>query len=460
MSKIITKTNFNRIVSGLSPFLFSTMSYADLTAKTIKDIQGSVPSLSPQVEQNIEDLDLFGLIVDGKNYYGNEIAQLPISVAYPFKNQIKIAPMKQPNAEQYIDIDGDELGYLAINSPAKITWYYTNSKNKMVEFIPTDSDTFCSLAKEGKFGPYNIKISADLILTSKYGVPLTNQYPNNRITKHPSKTYTISSDSGICYAKPELAPKEAATSIANKWDSNNGFLAQSTVYPTKNFPTTAFYGAQFDLLLAQKGLANNYDWRLVKGSELVTISNNADVVTVKFNTTQAMNTGTAWQYVMGSDKGYTVIIQGINKTTGNIVQYPFTITKWFSGWDKSVIGLPKANKGEVDEIVSGCQSLDGKYRISYASEVSNAPMSNKKGDATYTREIGTLLGEWGAPSQEAYPNSWAAKIKGDHNQSKAYQRIWVWDTYVEDYCDYHPYNAKYHCREESEEKNAVCTAIK
>ncbi|OCG18574.1 MULTISPECIES: hypothetical protein [unclassified Gilliamella] len=460
MNKIITKKNFNKIVSGLYPFLFCTMSHAYLTAKTAQEIQGNLPSLSTEIEKNIEDLELFGLTVDGKNYYGNEIDQISLSAAYPFKNKIAIAPIKQPNLDQYIDIDGDELGYLAIQPPAKITWYYTNSKNKIVEFIPTDSDTFCSLAKGGKFGPYKIKISGDLILTSKYGIPLTNQYPNNRITKHPSKTYTISSDSGICYARPELAPQEAAASIANQWDPNNGFLAQSTVDPTKNFPTTAFYGAQFDLLLAQKGLAKNYDWMLVKGRELVTISNTADVVTVRFNTSQAMNTSMAWQYIMGSSDGYTVIIQGRNKTTGNIIQYPFTITKWFSDWDKTVIGLPKASKGEVDDIVAGCNSLQGKYRISHANELSNAPFGQSAGTAKFTREIGTLLGEWGDPSQEAYPNSWAAKIKGDHDQGKAYQRIWVWDTDVEDYCDYHPYNAKYHCRGETEDKNAVCTAIK
>ncbi|MWP60969.1 hypothetical protein [Gilliamella sp. Pas-s25] len=459
MSKIITPKNLNRIVTGLSPFIFSTMSYANLTAKTTKEIQGTAPLLSPIIEQHIEELSLFGVNVGGKNYYGNEIAQIPISPAYPFKNQIQIAPIQQPNIEQYLDIDGDELGYLVTQTSPKMVWYYTNDKNQLVEFIPKNFDTFCSLAKEGKFGPYKIKISSDLILTSKYGIPFTNQYPNERVTKQPSMTYTIVSDSGICYARPELEPVEATASKTNQWVENKGFLVQSTVDPSKNFPTTAFYGAKFDLLLARPGLAKNYNWTLVKGSELVTISNNSDVVTVKFNTRQAMDTGIAWRNVIKSDNGYTVIIQGKNKNTGNIIQYSFAITKWFTDWDKKMIGLPQASKGSIEDIIAGCRSLDGHYRIGYANEVSNAVLG-KKDSVIFTREIGTLLGEWGYASQEAYPNSWAAKITGKKKQSHTYQRVWVYDTVMQSYCDLHPYNAKYHCRTEKEGKNAVCIAIK
>ncbi|OCG18573.1 MULTISPECIES: hypothetical protein [unclassified Gilliamella] len=438
---------------------FSTISHAALSTKSTLTIQGNKPKLSDTIENNIEDFELFGLTLDGKNYYGDEVRNMPLPVSYSFLDRIQIAPLKQPDDSQYLDIDGDELGILNTKEPPKITWYYTNQSNQLVEFTPTKSDTFCSLAKNKKLAPYKVKISADLILSSKYGDPKSYEYPNENIIKQPSKTYTILSESGFCYARPELAPIMVDQSFANQWDATNGFLVQSTIDPTKNFPTTGFYGAKFDLVFAQPGSANNYNWTLVKGSELVTISNNADIVTVKFNTPQALNNQTAWEHVMRSDNGYTVIIQGINKTSGNIIQYPFTITKWFTGWDIRTQGQAKASKGEVDAIIAGCNSLKGKYRISHANEVSNAPMG-KKGDASYTREIGTLLGEWGDPSQEAYPNSWAAKIKGNHDQGKSYQRIWVWDTHVKNYCDYHPYNAKYHCKKETQEKNGICTAIK
>jgi hypothetical protein len=449
----ITNKHFKTVIYTIYLLQFTTASYAALSAKTVHSIEGTKPKLVPILEEHINDFELFGLRIDDKDYYGEDLKKASIPVTYPFKNRITVAPLKQPNNEQYLDLDGDELRFLNTRGKIDMVWYYTNTSNQLIEFKPTETDTFCSLGKEGKSGPYKVKISADLTLFSKYGVPNFNEYPNENIITHPSKIYTLLEESVFCYAQPELLPKEAIGSEKNHWDSNNGFLVQSTVYPTKNFPTTAFYGAQFDLLLAQKGLAKNYDWRLVKGNELVTISNNADVVTVKFNTTQAMNTGTAWQYVMGSDKGYTVIIQGINKITGNIVQYPFTITKWFSGWDKNLIGQPIANRGSVEQIVSGCEELDGRYRVSYANEVSNAPIGR---NARFTREIGTLLGEWGDPNQKAYPGSWAA----NSSQSNAFKRIWLYDTAEKRYCDLHTYNAIYHCREENEQKNGICTAIK
>ncbi|OCG60992.1 hypothetical protein A9G41_07675 [Gilliamella sp. Nev5-1] len=453
MKKRITKRDFNKIISGLSPFFFSAEICAQLVAQTVKSIEGTPPSLSPQLEKNIEDLELFGLAVDNKNYYGNEVTQLPISSAYPLKSQIKIAPIKQPDTQQYVDVDGDELGYLTTQSPPQMIWYYTDTKNQMVEFTPAKSDTLCSLAEEGKLGPYKIKILGDLILTSKYGNPSTKQYPNNKVTQHPSKTYTISPDAGFCYAKPELQPDDAKGSAANQWDEKNGFLTQSNIDASRNFPTTAFYGAKFDLLLAKNGLAQNYIWKIIKGDRLVTISSNADTVAVMFNTEEAKNTKMAWDHIMKSDNGYTVIIQGKNKITGKTIEYSFTITKWFSGWDKNLIGQPRANRGSAEDIVSGCKNLDGNYRISHANEVSNAP---KGKNAKFTREIGTLLGEWGDPNQNAYPNSWAAAP----NQSNSYKRLWLYDEDEKEYCDLHTYNAVYHCRGEGESKNGICTAIK
>ncbi|MWP60968.1 hypothetical protein [Gilliamella sp. Pas-s25] len=448
----IAKKYVKTIACTISLLHFTT-SYAVLSTKTSNMIEGTKPKLSITVEKHIDDLNLFGLAIDEKNYYGDEVSRAPFSTAYPFKNHIKIATLKQPNDEQYFDLEGDELDSLGTKQKAEMIWYYTNSSNQLVEFMPADNETFCSLAQKGQLGPYKIKISADLILLSKYGIPNSNEYPNENIVTHPSKIYTVLQDSGICYAKPELAPTQAKTSAKDQWNKNYGFLTQSNVNANENFPTTAFYGARFDLLLAKKGFAQHYIWKVVQGNELVTISSNADIVTVMFNTAEAMNAGTAWQLVMGSNNGYTVIIQGKNKITGSIIQYPFTITKWFSGWDKSLLGQPRANRGNAEEIVLGCKKLDGHYRISYADEVSNAPMGNS---ARYTREIGTLLGEWGDPNQTAYPNSWAAAT----NQNNTYKRIWLYDTTKKEYCDLHTYNAIYHCRNDNEQKNGVCTAIK
>ncbi|NUF49685.1 hypothetical protein [Gilliamella sp. ESL0250] len=449
----IVNKYFKTVIYTIYLLQFTTIGYATLSAKTVHSIKGTKPKLSPILEEHIDDFELFGLTIDDKNYYGEDVKKASIPINYPFKQRITVAPLKQPNDEQYLDLDGDELRLLATKEKTDMIWYYTNSSNQLVEFKPTEMDTFCSLGKEGKSGPYKVKISADLALFSKYGDPNANEYPNEKIITHPSKIYTLLEDSGFCYAQPELLPTEAIGSEKNHWDKNNGFLVQSNIDQSKNFPTTAFYGAQFKLLLAKTGVAKNYDWEIVKGRELVTISSNADTVTVKFNTAEALDTGTAWQHVMGSNNGYTVIIQGKNKITDRIIQYPFTITKWFSGWDKNLIGQSMANRGSAEQIVAGCEELDGNYRVSYADEVSNAPMGNS---ARYTREIGTLLGEWGDPNQKAYPGSWAAGPR----QNNSFRRIWLYDTVEQKYCDLHTYNAVYHCRGETEHKNGVCTAIK
>ncbi|WP_085248409.1 hypothetical protein [Gilliamella mensalis] len=452
----ITRKHLKTITYLIGLLQITTTSYAVLSTNTIQIIQGTKPKFSSTIEASIDDFDLFGLTVDDKNYYGNEISNMSVPISNSFKNRIKVAPLKQPSSTQYLDTDGDELDTLDTKENLKMIWYYTNGSNQLVEFIPSDSDTFCSLATKGQVGPYKVKISADLTLFSKYGIPNANEYPNEDIITHPSKIYTVLQDSGICYAKPELAPSQAETSTKYQWNKNYGFLTQSNVNANENFPTTAFYGAKFDLLLAKNGLAKNYDWQIVKGNELVTISSNANIVTVMFNTAEAMDTERAWQHVMQSDNGYTIIIQGKNKVTGNIIQYPFTITKWFADWDKNFIGKPKANRGKAEEIVLGCKTLNGNYRISKADELSNAPFGNNAGSAKFTREIGSLLGEWGDPNQKAYPNSWAAAS----SQLSSFKRIWVYDPDKKEYCDLHPYNAKYHCRPEKEHKNGVCIAIK
>lgn len=464
MKKIIISKYINTIIYLMFFQQFSTNSYAVLTTKTAEAIQGNKPRFSTTIENSINNFQLFGLTVNGKNYYGDETLTIPISVSYPFRDRFKIAPIKPLDADQYLDLDGDELSSLKLKNNSTLTWYYTDSNDQLVQYTPTETDTFCSIAKAGKLGPYKVRISSDLTLFSKYGNPSSNEYPNDIVIEQPSVTYTILNDAGICYAKPELTPSEATNSALNQWDKNNGFLIQSNIDIGNNFPTTAFYGAKFDLLLTKDGLRDQYEWKIVKGQELITLTLNDDntanknVVTIAFNTINAMNPETAWNYVMNSNNGFPVIIQGKHKVTKQVIDYGFVITKWFSGWDKNLIGYPLANIGTATEVEEGCKSLGktNSYRISHANEVSNAPIGNTSGNSIFTREIGTLLGEWGNANQTAYPNSWAAAT----NQDNSHKRIWLWDTEANKYCDLHTYNAKYHCFDKTETKNGLCTAIK
>lgn len=467
VNQLNVKTLAKVICKLLLLLQFSPIGYAYLTSQTVQIIHGMRPSLSTEIENNIDDLDLFGLNVDDLNYYGSEVDTIPLQTSYPFKDKFKIAPIKQPNENQYYDNDGDQLDFLSAKDKINMTWYYTNAKNQLVEFIPTATDTFCSLSQKGMYSPYKVKLTADLLLFSKFGIPDDNEYPNDTFITQPSKMYTVLEDTGFCYAKPELTPSTAANSAKNQWNKNFGFLIQSNVDLDKNFPTTGFYGAKFDLLLAQNGLANNYDWSVKQGSELATITNNNDIVTVYLNTPIARDSKQAWQYVeaLGSD-GFTIIIEGKNKNTHKSIRYGFKIKKWYEAWKQAqdskgnVIGV----RDTAEAVAAECRNKPGNYRITEPKELSNAPYGNRAGSSDYTREIGSLFGEWGDPSQDKYPGSYGPA----KNQSNIFSRWYVWDPEAIDahthqpgtFCDMHTYNAKYHCRaNENEDKNGVCVSI-
>ena len=445
---------------------FFQLSYANLTIETAKTIQGTKPRLSDELENDLKTTGelkpLFGLRINNKSYYGEkEIAQMPVPTSYPFNTRITPAVIKQPNKNQFFDRDGDELDYLSVDGDINMVWYYTDADNNEIEFTPKDNDSFCSLAIDKKYAPFKVKLSADLVLFSKYGDPNSNTYPNSIINTQPSVTYTIIDDVGFCYAQPELNPSKVGTSAKYQWSPTFGFLIQSNTDPSQNFPNTGFYGAKFDLLLSKKGVASDYSWRIKQGSELVSITHDADVVTVRFNTSAAKDPGKAWTLVMGSGKGYTVIIEGKNLKNDKIIQYAFTINKWFDVWkqgDDKDIYAPLRDK--VTNVEDACRAKPGNYRLTHSDEISNA-LVGQKGDVQFTREIGRLLSEWGDATQESYPGSF-----GPYKSSKdKFKRFYVWEPtggkdHTGAYCDIHLDDGIYHCRKNlNEDKNGVCISI-
>ena len=459
--KLITVSRHIKIITYTLLLLqFSNSSYGYFTSQTAQAIQGSRPSLSQELEIDIENLELFGLNVDDQDYYGSEITNMPVPTSYPFQNKIKVAKIKQPDDKQFFDRDGDKLDYLGVDGDISMIWYYTDANNNDIEFTPKDSDTFCSLAAEEKYAPFKVKLSADLVLFSQYGEPDNNTYPNSVINTQPSVTYTVVDDVGVCFARPELNPSTVAGSDKDQWDPKYGFLTQSNIDPTKNFPTTGFYGAKFDLLLSRDGIVNNYNWHVKQGSELVNIDDSdANVVTVLFNGPDAQDTGKAWEYIIGSGKGYKVIIEGVNTTNNKKIQYTFTLTMWFDAWKQKIDGdVYKALTGEVADVVAECEAKKGHYELSNAEEISNAVLGSK-GEAQLSREIGTLFSEWGDANQQSYPGSFAPHKNG------SYKRFYVWEPTAGDngegqVCDLHIDSGVYHCRpNEKENKNAVCASI-
>ena len=447
---------------------FFQLSYANLTVETAKTIQGTVPRLSEELENDLKNTGelkpLFGLRVGDKSYYGQkEIDEMPIPVNEPFKNKIVPAKIKQPDENEYFDRDGDKLSYLTPIDPIKdieMQWYHTGTGGKQIPFTPEDNETICTMAAFRHNPPITVKLSTDLVLFSEYGDPSYNTYPNKEIQKKPSATFTVLEDVAVCYAKPSLKPYRVLGSDKGHWDGKKGFLNQSNVDPTKNFPTTGFVYAQFELILSRPDTGKDYDWYVKKGDALVTVTKNSNTPTVIFNGPDAMDTEKAWNHVMGgSGNGYPVIIEGKNTKTGKTIQYAFTITKWFDSWKQEHGSKLKALRGTQAEVEEACAAKSGHYRVSRTEDMSNAiELVGDQSLIEFKREIGTLISEWGEVDQNTYPNSF-----GPHKGGAA-KRFYVYDPLVDGgrYCDIHVDDtAKYHCRaNEKENKNAVCVSYK
>ncbi|RKS87197.1 hypothetical protein DES39_0416 [Orbus hercynius] len=460
----ITISSINvKLCCFLSLSLTSLIAGAGLSVETVKIIVGNQPSLSQSAEDAIDDLDLLGFtlteIYQGTktetNYYGSDAQNLPIKPAYPFKALFKIAPIKQPSDANFYDLDGDNFPALTEQTALTMQWYYTSNTGVPVAFTPTNSDTFCNLTSANKVGPYLLTISGNLILASRYGVPNTNEYPNETITLTPSKTYTILADAGICYAQPNLIPNSSLYT-GEQWSAKNGFLTQSDSHGETNFPRTAFYNAHFSLMLAKKGLVNNYNWEIKKGADLITILPQKDNIVVTFNGSLASNTAAARSLVVNSNGGYDVLITGTHNTSGAIIKYPFKVANWYSGWNGSTApNSAFAARVSWNNVAAACSALlpVGGYRLPYDDEASNAALgTGANPQAFFTREISKMIfSEWGKIDASSYPDTFG------FNANTA-RRFWVINKANNDICDIHLYNQKYHCRDVNETKNAVCIA--
>ena len=161
---------------------------------------------------------------------------------------------------------------------------------------------------------------------------------------------------------------------------------------------------------------------------------------------------------MGSSKGYPVIIEGKRKDTGKIIQYAFTITQWYEYW--TPIGtMSKPEK--LSEVIEGCESKGGHYRVAHAEEISNADLDSK-GKGQFSREIGKLLSEWGDIDARNYPGSFGPTSAGTDKRFYVFDQSFEGDDYEDGkYCDIHLDSGKYHCRDrEREHKNAICASFK
>ncbi|WP_208293450.1 hypothetical protein [Zophobihabitans entericus] len=287
--------------------------------------------------------------------------------------------MKTDNESIYLDDDEDLFD--SISGLVTSQWYYI-SNGETIAFTPTLNDTFCSLAENGKPAPYIVTLSNDgaLSLNSQFGLPRSTTY------EHVTKTYIISPSVSICYVQPNLGNTHYSSHSNTQWTADKGFFPQTS---GKNFPTTAFDQARFDLVTTH----TDYIWQVTQGQSIIQTDSSGYLpvsqgkVSVIFKGANKTQPTIPPYNQLGS--GYPVTIIGTLENAPSIT-YQFTIEKWFINNGNSVDDYTQAQ--------SFCRSLNTDYRIPSLIELTNSVQAGGSSTGnSYTRKIDeSLLAEWGA----------------------------------------------------------------
>ncbi|WP_141674973.1 hypothetical protein [Gilliamella sp. Bif1-4] len=425
-------------------FIFMTLltitnSYAALSAKTIKAIEGSAPyiKLNGSAINELADLLSFQKSDSSSNYV----------VIYPSINKViyahngdkfnqfitKVVADGQPKrlsnivGVSYGDDDGDFAhSTMGITGTLTATWRYRQPDGT----IKTLSSDELTNKLDSCQSPYQLTISANSVKAlSQYGIPFEHAYGSL------SKTYTIKVDDfKVCYIKPASLQIYDASGVDDNtctnttnckfiggynprvFFPNEGF---SALAPTK-FPTTAFDQAKFTLRMSNE--QSDYIYTS-SNPNLVSISNVAGSEgVVTFNSSVHPNLP------------FNVILTA--RTKPNVITpsktsiYSFTINKWI----RALPPTPYKTEQYLDTgngifpAANACAGRDlgmisAEEAASYfysPSELTNAPSAATavtghgiglfpewyhNREARLSRDIdGTFYGEWGN-LYKGYPNS-------------------------------------------------------
>ncbi|OCG37858.1 hypothetical protein [Gilliamella sp. Gris1-4] len=190
---------------------FSTKSIA-LSAVTANTIKGNSPRFISSIENNIQSnkaFNYFGVVYNGNTYFYtgdlNTALGLDISTRTPESLGLSAA-IKQPENFEVIDGDGDIKLLEDTDTPISLEWYYEDASNKEVKLTVDQTKTaFETLVKSGIY-PY-IKVSGGVALTTKYGDPNFQAYPDDKIaiTKIPYRNFNIKvGGEAVKYASPHM----------------------------------------------------------------------------------------------------------------------------------------------------------------------------------------------------------------------------------------------------------------
>lgn len=358
---------------------FPLGSTAGLTANTSKTIQGTKPILSDALKAEIaaDKFSLLGFTYNGTDYDGTNIHSLSgFSASFsPSTLLTSLTPTIRALAtDEASDTDGDSNIYL--QPKTVITQKLLDANN--VD-ISARMDSFCDLLDSNP-GPYQLTLNGDLLLQTQFGDPRAQELSVTQgvIGHQPQNTYSISIAPAVCYLQPELA-SNYGTSDPSIWKPTKGFLPQSDSQPSKNFPTTGFTSASFDMkIIGFNAQDANWDAQLMTGENVVAYVNPtaADTVNVLLYGQETL-TG-----IVAAFAGPALI--NIENDVNNLT-YRFEISQWFI-YDR---------QGPVDFFngLNNCISSQAYVRLPTRAELTNDTDSTG-----YTRAIGEgVLAEWGDP---------------------------------------------------------------
>jgi adhesin/invasin len=178
-----------------------------------------------------------------------------------------------------------------------------------------------------------------------------------------------------------------------------------TFAPDSGFPQTGLYGAEFQLVIDDDAAnASNYTWSVDSGASGWLFVTSPGVLAMRGTPANSA----------------TVTITATPTAGGQPLTYTFTLKHWFTSE-----GTGSADPADADTL---CQSR-GRELPGYSDFSNGAP------GGYGTRAVGTMLGEWGNPSQ--YPFwSHVGDVEGmwtKDTSASTGQRIYVlWNNFVDE----------------------------
>lgn len=223
--------------------------------------------------------------------------------------------------------------------------------------------------------------------TTSFGDPKVGSYNSQSVTYTLGPAATASTTT-VRFAKPNLTN---GTGLNTHWNTTNGFIPQDVSDPSKNFPTTGFNGAFFDVKLSTGAASQVIGCKNAGGNPDVTM-------------TLTANPGGAGADVLrvtldGPNNRNNILPTGPHKATifrlklGSTDIYSFNVSKWFIASYNT--GIQYAGSSTANAFCSGLESTGG-YYVPSINDYSNNPLG-------YTRAIGGgLFAEWGFTSNAFY----------------------------------------------------------